>query len=122
MTRRAYFYFVVTFLIGIILGGAGVYYYAWSAGKWRRPWNEEAFIHYWTKQLSLVPPQTKQLRSITDDTIKEHAAIDNQEQSQLQSLRDKWRTRIRQILNPQQVTKFDDVNRRHDREARQKTK
>jgi hypothetical protein len=119
MTRRAYFYFVVTFLIGIILGGAGMYYYAWSAGKWRRPWNENVFIHYWTKELILTPAQAKQLRSITDDTIKEHTAIDNQEQSELEDLRQKWRTRMRQTLDPRQVTKFDEIIRRHQ-EARKK--
>jgi hypothetical protein len=119
MTRRAYVYFVATFLIGIVVGGGGMYYYAWSAGKWRHPWSENVFVHYWTKQLALTPSQTKQLRSITDDTIKEHAALDKQERLRLEALREKWRTRVRQALPPQQVRKFDEVIHRHD-EARKK--
>jgi hypothetical protein len=114
MTRRAYLYFVITFLIGIVVGGAGVYYYAWSAGKWRHAWNEDAFIHYWTKQLNLSPSQETRCRSITDETIKRHAAIDRQHNLQVEALRNDWRTRIRQILNPQQATTFNQINLRHD--------
>ena len=121
MSRRAYFYFVVTFLIGIAVGGAGVYYYGWSAGKWRRPWNEGAFVHYWTKQLNLSPAQTKQVRSITDDTIKKHVAIDNEKKPELEALRQDWRTRVRQVLSPQQAANFDQINERH-RKAREKKK
>jgi Spy/CpxP family protein refolding chaperone len=121
MTRRAYLYFVITFLIGIVVGGAGVYYYAWSAGKWRHPWSENAFIHNWTKQLNLAPSQVKQFRAITDDTIKKHAAIDDEKKPQLQALKLEWRARIRQVLTPQQVSNFNQTIRRHE-EARKKTK
>jgi Spy/CpxP family protein refolding chaperone len=121
MTRRAYFYFVITFVIGVVVGAAGVYYYGWSAGKWRHPWNENTFIQYWAKQLNLTPSQLGQVRSITDDTIKKHVAIDNEKKPQLEALRQEWRTRVRQILNPQQASKFDEINRRH-RAARKKEK
>jgi hypothetical protein len=114
MTRRAYLYFVITFLIGIFVGGAGVYYYAWSAGKWHRPFNENAFIRYWTDQLSLSPTQATQCRAITNDTIKKHVSVDQQHSAQVEALRDDWRARIRQILNPQQAIKFNQINLRHD--------
>ncbi|HTV56116.1 MAG TPA: hypothetical protein VMI06_14530 [Terriglobia bacterium] len=120
MTRRAYLYFVITFLIGIVVGGAGVYYYAWSAGKWRRPFSENALIHYWTRQLSLAASQVTQLRLITNDTIKKHAAIDKAREPQLQALRLEWRARVAQTLTPQQLIKFNDINRRHDERARKR--
>jgi Spy/CpxP family protein refolding chaperone len=117
MTRRAYLYFVITFLIGIVVGGAGLYYYGWSTGQWRHPWSERAFIHNWDRQLKLTPTERTQFRSICDDTIKKHAAIDAQREPQLQALRLEWRARIRQILDPQQASLFDAIIRRHD-EAR----
>ena len=33
MTRRVYFYFVATIVLGAILGGVGVYYSLWYTGR-----------------------------------------------------------------------------------------
>lgn len=121
MTRRAYVYFVVTFLIGVAVGGAGVYYYGWSAGKWRHPWNEDAFIHNWSRQLNLTPTQVKEFRSIINGEITQRKAIDEQKRPQIEALRHQTGQRIRGILSPQQVTKFNEIIQRH-REAREKKK
>lgn len=121
MTRRAYLYFVITFLIGIVVGGAGMYYYAWSAGKWRHPFNESKFIHNWANRLNLSQGQVGKFRSVCDDTIKKRAAIDKEKEPELNALRQEWRDHIRQILTPQQVNKFNQVLEQH-RRARQKRK
>ena len=44
MSRRAYLYFALTFLLGAIVGGSCVYYYAWSTGHWRRPFNRQNYV------------------------------------------------------------------------------
>ena len=33
MTRRVYFYFAVTIILGAVLGGSGTYYFLWTTGR-----------------------------------------------------------------------------------------
>jgi hypothetical protein len=35
MTRRAYLYFIITFLLGIVVGGASVLFYGRQRCTWR---------------------------------------------------------------------------------------
>ncbi|HLI34288.1 MAG TPA: hypothetical protein VKW70_04520 [Terriglobia bacterium] len=111
MTRRAYLYFIVTFIIGIILGGAGVYYYAWSTGHWRRNWSEEKAIHRLTRDLNLTPQQAQQLRPIMDDSIKKWNSLQEQVRPQFEALHTETDNRIRQILTPDQTRRFDELLR-----------
>jgi len=67
MTRRVYFYFVATLVLGIVLGGAGVYYYGWSSGHWRRPFNRNHAIARLKSNLSLDDNQVQQVQQILDD-------------------------------------------------------
>lgn len=115
MTRRAYLYFVITFIIGVILGGAGVYYYAWCTGHWRRKWSEERIIHNLTRDLNLTPQQVPDLRTILDDNIKKYHAIQESIRPQLEALHGETDDRIRHILNPQQLTKFNELVREHQK-------
>ncbi|MGH9445383.1 MAG: hypothetical protein ACRD3O_06630 [Terriglobia bacterium] len=120
MTRRAYIYFVITFVVGIIIGGAGTYYYAWSSGKWRRPWSEDGFIHRMTKDLNLSAPQVKELRSIIDDEITKGKALEAAVRPQFDALHRHGRNEIRHILNPQQLETFDNRVREHQRARKRK--
>ncbi len=114
MTRRAYLYFVVTFVIGVILGGVGLYTYAWNTGHWRRRWNEQAAIRSLRKQLDLSPPQVQELRSILDQTDVKYRALQEQARPGFEALHTQTDNRIRQILNPHQATEFDAlVARKH---------
>ncbi len=121
MTRRAYIYFLVTFLIGVIIGGGGVYYYAWCAGEWHPPHNAKTFIRHMTKDLRLSRQQVKELSSIVDGDMKQFHAIQAQVRPQLVALHRQTRAEIRQILNSEQVKEFDSMVRAHQ-EARKKSK
>jgi hypothetical protein len=109
MTRRAYIYFVITFVIGLIVGGWGVYYYARSSGTWRHSFNENALIHNWAKRLEMTPSQVKEFRSIIDDHIKAHRALNKEFAPKYEALHRDTGNRIRGILTPQQVKKFDSI-------------
>jgi hypothetical protein len=121
MARRAYIYFVLTFLIGVVLGGAGMYYYAWCVGKWHPPHNANTFVSHMTRDLRLSPQQVKGLRSIIDGDVKQFHAIQAQVRPQIIALHKQTRAAIRQILNSEQVKDFDSMVRAH-REARKKNK
>lgn len=119
MTRKAYLYFVLTFLLGVIVGAGGLFYYAWSTGHWHRSFNRQAFINHLTSDLSLSGSQVDQLQQIVDDAGSKISRARQQSDAQLDIIRKETRDRIRQILSPDQVRKFDEITRRVDaRKAR----
>ncbi|MGH9328639.1 MAG: hypothetical protein ACRD2B_18380 [Terriglobia bacterium] len=115
MTRRAYLYFVITFIIGIILGGIGTYYYGWNTGHWHRRWSEDRFIHNMTRDLNLTHPQVPELRSIIDEHIKEYHALQESDRPKFEALHEQTDSHIRQILNPAQLKKFNEFVEAHKR-------
>lgn len=107
MTRRAYVYFVVTFIIGVLLGGLGFYTFAWNSGRWRRHWNEEVALRNMQKRLDLSPQQVEQLRAIWDEGIKENRDLSNQMRPQYEAIHRRVDDLTRKILTPEQVKKFN---------------
>ena len=118
MSRRAYLYFVLTFLLGAIVGGACVYYYAWSMGHWRRPFNRQSFVSRLKGELNLSDAQVPQLEQILDGSTKKIRSAQQQADAQLNAIREETRSSIRQILSPQQTQKFDELVRRWDERKR----
>jgi signal recognition particle GTPase len=114
MSRRAYLYFALTFLLGVIVGGTCVYYYAWSTGYWRRPFNRQSFVSRLKAQLNLSDTQVSQLEQILEGSTKKFRAIQQQSDSESNAVREDTRNKIRQILSPQQTQEFDELVRRWD--------
>ena len=92
MTRRAYLYFTLTFLFGVVVGGAGTYYYAWHAGLWHRRFSKEGMVTHLTNELHLSDQQVQQLHQIIDDADKRHQQLQSQ-------------------VNADQAAKFDELER-----------
>jgi Spy/CpxP family protein refolding chaperone len=118
MSRRAYLYFALTFLLGAIVGGTCVYYYAWSTGHWRSPFNRQNYARLLKAELNLSDSQLTQLEQILDGTTKKFRSAQQQADSQLNALRQEARAAIRQILSPEQTQKFDELVRRWDERRR----
>ena len=118
MSRRAYVYFALTFLLGAIAGGACVYYYAWSTGHWRRPFNRQSFVTRLKSQLDLSDAQVSQLEQILDGSTLKFRSAQQRAGSELNAIREETRHRIRQILSPQQAPKFDELVHRWDERRR----
>jgi Spy/CpxP family protein refolding chaperone len=118
MTRRVYLYFAVTFLLGIILGGVGVYYFGWSTGRWHRGLNKDRAVARLKKALDLSDAQVQQVSQIFDETSQKMRDLQKQIDPQFRGLREEARNRIRQILNPEQVKKFDELMKRMDERRR----
>jgi hypothetical protein len=114
MSRRAYLYFALTFLLGVIVGGTCVYYYAWSTGYWRRPFNRQSFVSRLKTELKLSDTQVFQLEQILEGSTGKFRALQQQTDSQSNALREETRNKIRQILSPQQTQQFDEIVRRWD--------
>jgi hypothetical protein len=108
----------LTFLLGAIVGGTCVYYYAWSMGHWRRPFNRQSFVSRLKGELNLSDAQVPQLEQILDGSTKKIRSAQQQADAQLNAIREETRSSIRQILSPQQTQKFDELVRRWDERKR----
>ena len=118
MRGRAYVYFALTFLLGVILGGTCVYYYAWSTGHWHRPFNRHNFVRHLTADLNLSDTQVSQLEQILDSSLSKFRSAQQQSDAQLNAIREETRDAIRQILSPEQTQKFNELVRRWDERRR----
>jgi hypothetical protein len=119
MTRRAYFYFALIFVFGVVVGAAGTYYYVWQAGLLRRTFNRERAVAHLKSELNLSDGQISQLRQILGDSDRKYSDLQKQVEPQFSTLHEQTRDRIRQILSPEQLQKFNDIARRND-EARKR--
>ena len=106
MTRRAYIYFVATFLLGVVVGGAGVLFYAWNTGHWHRRPSKERIVRRLTRDLNLTDTQVEQLKRIMDDSEKKMKELRAQVGPQFDAIREEGQEQIRHILNPEQLEKF----------------
>ena len=118
MNRRVYFYFALTFLLGVVVGGAGLYYYAWNTGHWHRPFNRQNFVQRLKTQLDLSESQVSQVERVIESTTAKFRSAQQQADTQLNAIREETRNGIRQILTPQQAQKFDELTRRWDERRR----
>ncbi|MFZ0963805.1 MAG: hypothetical protein WAO35_23310 [Terriglobia bacterium] len=123
MTRRVYSYFVATFVLGAVLGGVGVYYFLWYNGRLqhRGGFNKDRAVAHIKKDLDLSDAQTQQVGRILDEASQKVRDLQKQIDPQFEAIHQETRARIRQILNPDQVKKFDEfvraIDERHRREG-----
>ncbi len=114
MKRRFYFYFALTFILGMVIGAAGMYSYGWYTGHWHQRISRHRVVDYLQKELSLSQPQTQQLQQIISNMEKKESELRDQIEPQFQAIREETRTETRKILNPQQVEKFNAMVKRWD--------
>ncbi len=123
MTRRVYLYFLATAILGAILGGVGVYYFLWSHGRLQHHdgFNKDRAMAHLKKELNLTDAQAQQVGQIFDETSQKVKDLQKQIDPQFQAIHQETRARIRQVLNPEQAKKFDElvkaVDERHGRRA-----
>lgn len=118
MTRRAYLYFALTFVLGIIAGIASLFTYGWYSGRWHRGFNKERIVRHLSRTLDLNDRQVQQVSEILDEYQKSFADLQGQVEPQFAALREKERNRIRQILTPEQLAKYNELVRQIDERRR----
>lgn len=118
MTRRAYLYFILTFLLGVVIGAAGAVFYGWYGGHWHRGFDRERLVRHLRRDLNLTDAQVQQAKQIMDETSKRMDDLRKQIDPQFDAVRRESQDRIRQILNPEQLTKFNEMVRRFEERKR----
>jgi len=114
VTRRAYIYFVLTFILGAAVGGGGVFYYGWYSGHWRHDFDLNRVVDRMKRDLSLDDSQVEKLRQILQESSRKRKELQQKTQPQFDALHEDTRNQIRQILNPDQLAKFNEHVRLSD--------
>lgn len=109
--KRAAIYIVLIFLCGALTGVAAtnVWINGWpwgtSASADSFPHSTQHTVQKFTRELSLTPEQAKQLNQILDETHGMYRALEDQQEA----IREKGRTRIREILTEEQRPKYEQL-------------
>ena len=121
-SRRAFFWVVLIFVLGLALGSLGGYYLShrsFAAAPPRTDAEKRGHrVEQLTNDLGLTPAQRQRLDQILMAAQGEYKAIHDQSQPQMEAARQKARNAIREILTPEQKPKFEEFLKRHDEERR----
>ncbi len=119
--RRAIAWLLLVFALGIALGSVGTYVVTtrmlWHGGPPRNPATARAhYIDLLNHELNLTQDQQKQIDAIITTVQSRYDAIHQSVLPQYEEARKTGREQIRQLLTPDQQSKFDDFLRRMDEE------
>jgi Spy/CpxP family protein refolding chaperone len=120
--RKAVVWLFVVFALGIALGVLGTYVvttrvFAHGQPPAHNPASGRAhYIDRLNRELNLTPDEQKQIDAILTTVQARFDAIHESVVPQYEDARKSGREQIRQLLTPDQQTKFDDFLRRMDEE------
>lgn len=123
MNRRAAFYVVIVFVLGVALGGVGAYLAnEWRVFNWHRsgPEYRQGVVKWLNGELALTAAQQAQLQAILEQTGKQYEQLHDRMRAEREQVRQAARQRIRQILSAEQQPKFEELLRQIDAERRQR--
>lgn len=123
-SRKALALVFVLFVLGIALGSMGTYLVTTRVLA-ARPAVAPAHtaghaMAVFTRDLNLTVDQQTQIQAILNDTRGKYAQLHEKLDPEYEQVRQQGRQRIRQVLTPQQLPKFEDLLRQMDEDRRQR--
>jgi Spy/CpxP family protein refolding chaperone len=116
-SRKAALWIAAVFILGSALGGLSGYLFGHRAAA-PAPVSEEVKRHQKVAQLTdllgLSTEQQSQIDAIFSETSGQFQEVHKQSDAQLEVLRQKARNRVRAVLTPPQLPKFEDFLRKMD--------
>jgi Spy/CpxP family protein refolding chaperone len=123
--REAALLVFVVFLLGLLVGAVGNHFYGervWGGRQEFVPPRHGAssaqVLNEFTRELQLTPDQQSKVGAIIDDTRAQVRALYAPLDAQHEQLRQQARARIRAVLTPDQLPKFDQFMQRIDEQRR----
>jgi len=111
--RLPWKYILVSFTVGLLLGGSvGLYYAHDLARQWMRK-GPEAFLRRLDHALHLTDPQRAEIRTLLNTNHEKIAAYQD-------AVRKTTRAQIRTHLSTDQVVRFDAMVAKHDADRRKR--
>jgi Spy/CpxP family protein refolding chaperone len=122
-SRKAVLMVLLVFVLGIALGGIGMYVVTTRVHAERgqagghNPANTMAMF---TRDLNLTPEQQTEIQAILSDTRAHYGELHDKFDPEYERVRHEGRERIRQTLTAEQRPKFEDLLRRIDEDRRRR--
>jgi flagellar basal body-associated protein FliL len=117
--RKAVLLVVLVFVLGLGVGAMATYVTSRVAAAHSVPDRTPAGrVAMYTRDLNLNTDQQKQIQAILTETRARYAEIHKQADPEYEEARQRGRDRIRKLLSPEQLPKFEDLLRQMDEERR----
>jgi Spy/CpxP family protein refolding chaperone len=120
MTRRVYLYFAATFVLGVLVGGCGMFFYTWYSGHWHRKLDRQRVARHLRRELHLSEGQAHEVDQILEDTARSYSELHKQVDPQFDAIRAHTRDKIRSVLSPEQISKFNEMVRQSEERRKQR--
>ena len=123
MNRKATVLVILLFLLGIALGAVGMRVAEQKVWGDRRDdhgrmGGAARFVEQLTQEVGLTATQQQQLNTILEETRKKYEATYTTIRPQMEQIRQEGRSRIRTMLTPEQLPKFEGYLKRIDEERK----
>lgn len=107
---EAGFLVLVVFVLGVLVGGLGNH--VWGQRVWgmrnERPKHTD-FLAEFTQRLDLTPMQQEQVKIIAEETSAQWRAVYAPADRKREEIRDQSRVRLRAVMTPEQLPKFEQL-------------
>jgi len=114
---KAQLMLVTTFLLGVVIGAAGLYVYNRQFAS--NLSSEQELLNDLSRSLELSPEQKSKVEEILKQSKQEYQELRNQNRPQFQAVRDRVRLRIKEVLSAEQQDRYDEWNRHQDAKREQ---
>jgi hypothetical protein len=122
--REAALLVFVVFLLGLLVGGVGNH--LWGERVWGKqevatrpgPPSRAQIVNDLNRELQLTADQQQKIATIIDDTRTQVRALYSPLDPQHDKLRQQGRDRIRAVLTPEQLPKFEEFMQRIDEQRK----
>jgi|SRR5215472_12327993 len=114
---------VAVFVLGLVAGGLSMTLYQritnasdTHAGRPRGAKPQDYVLEKMNNTLNLTPDQQSSIREILKGTFEQYGDIKKDMEPRLDVVRQQGRQRIREVLRPDQLPKYEEMVRKHDSE------
>ena len=119
LRREAAALAIVVFLLGALVGGIATHVWTIHAANQQfTPHGRDQILSQMTREVDFTPEQLKLVTGIVDDTHGQIRALYSPLDVRREQIRQKARERIRAVLTPDQMPKFEDFLRRLDEQRK----
>jgi Spy/CpxP family protein refolding chaperone len=119
--RKAQLIIIAAFTLGIVVGASGQYLFLYKSLSKPTNSNQEV-LDSLTREVKLTNVQRRQVEQIMNDSQAKYQELRIQTRPQYDAVRNETRKRISSILTPEQLSLYEQRNRRLDAERLQKEK
>ena len=112
---------LLLFLSGVAVGALAHRYYAAAtvSAKTAAETFREHYVTEMRSKLNLSEAQVKQLDAILDDTKAKYKTVRDQYRPQMLAIKNEQISRVKGILNPEQVPAYERIVAEHEKRARE---